>query len=285
LHTGRATWLGGLAARLAGVAAITTRRMDRPVARGWRTRLIYERLVERVAAISPAVKRCLIEGGVPESRISVVSSAVDPSRLHPLRTRDEVRRSLGAGEGVVLLVLAALVHRKGIDVLLQALRKLSRDGLRPELWIAGEGPERSRLEDLARHAGVEGWVKFLGHRSDAADLLGACDAVVMPSRREGLGVAALEAMAAGRGVVASAVGGLAEAVVDRQTGLLVPAEDPTALAAALAELLGNVALRNTLGEAGRRRVAESFSVEQMVEAYVRLYESVLGEWAKRRHRA
>jgi glycosyltransferase involved in cell wall biosynthesis len=260
--------------------------MDRPVVRGWRTRFIYERLVERVVSISPAVKRCLIEGGVPESRISVIPSAVDPSGLHPVRTRDEVRRSLGVSEDkVVLLVLAALVHRKGIDVLLRALQALARDGFRPRLWIAGEGPERSSLEGLAREAGVADQVAFLGRRSDAADLLGACDVVVLPSRREGLGVAALEAMAAGRAVVASAVGGLAEAVVDRRTGLLVPAEDPGALAAALAELSSDSRLRDALGDAGPRRVAESFSAEQMVEAYVRLYQSVLGEWAKRRHRA
>jgi glycosyltransferase involved in cell wall biosynthesis len=286
LHTGRATWLGGLAARLVGVPAITTRRMDRRVARGWRTRMIYERLVERAVAISPAVKRCLIEGGVPESRIAVISSAVDAASLRPQRTRQEVRRSLGvADDEAVLLVLAALVRRKGIDVLLRALELLARDGFRPALWVAGEGPERASLQELASDAGVADQVRFLGRRTDAADLLGACDIAVVPSRREGLGVAALEAMAAGRALVASAVGGLAEAVVDRGCGLLVAAEDPKALAAALAELLSDASLRDALGAAGRRRVAESFSVEQMVEAYVRLYESVLGEWAKRPHRA
>jgi glycosyltransferase involved in cell wall biosynthesis len=286
LHTGRATWLGGLASWLAGVPAVTTRRMDRPVARGWRTRLTYERLVERVVAISAAVKRCLSGGGVPESRVSVISSAVDPSRLRPLRSRAEVRQGLGASaDGAVLLVLAALVRRKGVDVLLQALGALAKDGLRPVLWVAGDGPQRLLLEALARHAGVDAQVRFLGRRPDVPDLLGACDIVVIPSRREGLGVAALEAMAAGRPVIASAVGGLAEAIVDRRTGLLVPPEDPPALANALAELLHDPALRDTLGRAGRRRVAESFSAEQMVEAYVRLYERVLGEWAERRQRA
>jgi glycosyltransferase involved in cell wall biosynthesis len=286
LHTGRATWLGGLAAWLAGVPAITTRRMDRPVAHGWRTRLRYERLVERVVAISPAVKRCLTDGGVPELRVSVIPSAVDPSRLRPLRTRDEVRQGLEASaESAVLLVLAALVRRKGVDVLVRALEMLAKDGLRPLLWIAGEGPERSSLEALAREAGLAERARFLGRRSDVPDLLGACDVVVVPSRREGLGVAALEAMATGRPVIASAVGGLAEAVVDLRTGLLVPPEDPAALARALAELLRDPALREALGREGSRRVAESYSAEQMVESYVRLYESVLGEWAEQRQRA
>jgi glycosyltransferase involved in cell wall biosynthesis len=282
LHTGRATWLGGLAAWLAGVPAIATRRMDRPVTRGWRTRFIHERLVQRVVAISPAVKRCLLDGGVSESHVPVISSAVDAARLRPSRPRTETRQGLGASPGdVVLLVLAALVRRKGIDVLLRALDILANDGLRPILWIAGDGPERSDLEALVRGKQV----RFLGRRSDVADLLAASDAVVIPSRREGLGVAALEAMAVGRPVVASAVGGLADVVADRQTGLLVPPDDPAALARALAELLRAPGLRQALGEAGPRRVAESFSAEQMVEAYARLYESVLEQWSKRRQRA
>lgn len=286
LHTGRATWLGGLAAWSAGVPAITTRRMDRAVARGWRTRLTYERLVERVVAISPAVKGRLTDGGVPASRVSVIASAVDPERLLPLRGREEVRQGLGVPvDGTVLLVLAALVRRKGVDVVLRALEVLARVGLRPLLWVAGEGAENASLEALARDAGVEGQVRFLGRRGDVPDLLGACDIVVIPSRREGLGVAALEAMAAGRPIVASAVGGLAEAVVDRRTGLLVPPDDPEALASALEEIVRDPSLRAALGAEGPRRVAESFAAEQMVESYARLYESVLGEWAKRRQRA
>jgi glycosyltransferase involved in cell wall biosynthesis len=286
LHTGRATWLGGLAAQLAGVPAITTRRMDRPVARGWRTRLVYERLVERVVAISPAVKRCLTDGGVPDARVSVIPSAVDASRLRPERPREELRRGLGAsGDDAVLLVLAALVRRKGVDVLLRALAALGNDGLRPLLWVAGDGPERASLETLAREAGLGERVRFLGRRSDTADLLAASDIVVIPSRREGLGVTALEAMAAGRPVVASAAGGLGEAVIDRRTGLLVPPDDAAALARALAEVLRDTSLRDALGRAGPLRVAESFSAEQMVESYVRLYEGVLGAWAERRKRA
>lgn len=286
LHTGRATWLGGLAARLARVPAITTRRMDRPVASGWRTRLVYERLMRHVVAISPAVANRLQEGGVPPSRISVIPSAVDPSDLRARRSRDEVRRELGAPvEGPVLLTLAWLVRRKGLDVLLRALEILAGENLRPLLWIAGEGAERPTLEALGDRLGLAAQVRFLGRRADRADLLGACDLVVVPSRSEGLGVAALEAMAAGRAVVASAVGGLAEAVVHGRTGLLVPPDDPAALARGLGEALRDPALREALGREGPRRVAEAFSAEQMVESYVRLYGSVLEGWKQRAERA
>jgi glycosyltransferase involved in cell wall biosynthesis len=173
---------------------------------------------------------------------------------------------------VVLLCLARLHKRKGIDVLLRALGGMSA---RPRLWIAGDGPERGALEALAHETGVDAQVQFLGMRSDAADLLAGCDVFVVPSRSEGLGVVALEAMAAARPVVASAVGGLAHAVVEGRTGLLVSPEDPDALARALARVIEDPALRESLGDAGPGRVAEGFLAEQMVEAYESLYFEVL----------
>jgi len=283
LHTARATWLGGIAARLARVPAITTRRMDRPLRRGWRTRWIYNGLVEQTAAISPAVAQRLVDAGVG-SGTTVISSAVDPQALVPAATREATRAALGAGDrDLVFLTLAALVRRKGVDVLLEAARLLAERGLRPLVWIAGDGPERKVLE--ARAAGLHTQVRFLGRRSDVADLLAACDVFVLPSRREGLGVAALEAMTVGRPVVASAVGGLRDVVVDDRSGLLVPPEDPAALAEALARLAGDERLRERLGSAGAERVREGFLAEQMVSSYVDLYARVLERWQARRPRA
>lgn len=285
LHTGRATWLGGIAARLAGVPAVTTRRMDRPVRSGWRTRWIYRSLVQRAAAISPAVAQRLAEAGVG-ARATVIRSAVDPRALTPTGSRDAIRATLDvSGNGLVLLVLAALVRRKGIDVLLQALEVLGARGIRPTLWLAGDGPERAALEAQARTAGISEQVRFLGRRDDVADLLAACDVFVLPSRREGLGVAALEAMAAGRPIVASAVGGLPEVVVEDRTGLLVPPDDAGPLAEALARLLRDEGLRRRLGSSGPERIGEGFLAEQMVSSYVELYAEVLEKWRARHRRA
>jgi glycosyltransferase involved in cell wall biosynthesis len=288
LHTGRATWLGGLAARLAGVPAITTRRQDKEERPGPRTRLVYGSLVRRAVAISPAVRRRLADGGVAEARLALIPSSVDPATLVPVegpaRARTRVRAELGlTPDEPVLLVLAALVERKGIDVLLEALARL-RDGRAgaaaepPALLVAGDGPARGALAAQAARLGLAG-VRFLGLRADKAELLAACDAFVLPSRFEGLGVAALEAMAAGRAVVATTVGGLGEAVVDGETGLLVPPDDPAALAAALARLLCDPAERLRLGAAGPARVAQGFLAEQMVAAYDALYRDVLAEAA------
>ena len=276
LHTGRAAWLGGAAARLTGVATVVTRRMDRPVRAGWRTRLVYERYAQRTVAISPAIAAQLVAGGVPADRIACIPSAVDMTRIRPSAERAVVRAAEDAALAeVVLLVVAALVRRKGIDVLLDSLVRLAARGLRPPLWIAGDGPERERLLAQVERSGLAGQVHFLGPRDDVGNLLGASDVVVLPSRREGLGVAALEAMAAGRPLVASAVGGLNEAVVDGRTGLLVPPEDAAALATALERLLRDAELRAKLGAEGPQRVAEGFLPEQMVAAYERLYREML----------
>jgi len=277
LHTGRANWLGAPAARHLHLPAITTRRMDRPVARGLRTRWLYGPGVARAVAISRAVERRLLEAGVPRGKIDVIASAVDPASLQPSRDRRLLRREAGLSDDTVcFLTLASLDRRKGIDVLLEAVRRLPAE-LPICCWIAGDGPERAALERLAGSPELRGRVRLLGRREDRADLLALCDALVLPSRREGLGVAALEAMACARAVVASRVGGLAEVVVDEGTGLLVPPEEPKALADALLRLASEPALRARLGAAGPDRIAQGHLPEQMSEAYERVYLAVLGE--------
>jgi glycosyltransferase involved in cell wall biosynthesis len=278
LHTGRATWLGGLAARLARVPALTTRRMDRKVAPGWKTRLVYRQLVRRAVAISPAVARRLEEGGVARGSVRVIPSAVDPRGLAASDAPATLRSRLGLdGEAFVVLVLAALVPRKGIDVLIDAFAGLRAAVPRARLLVAGEGPERAALEERARRAELGESALFLGRRDDKGDLLALCDVLALPSRQEGLGVAALEAMAAARPVVASRVGGLAEAVEHGRTGLLVPPDDPRALEEALARLAADPELRAALGAAGPGRVADGHLPEQMVLAYEALYREILRE--------
>jgi len=277
LHSGRASWWGGLAAWRLGLPALATRRMDRAVRRGWHTRWLYAHALRAVVAISDGVAERLLAGGVPERAIRVVPSAVEPGRLLPQRSREAVRQRLGvAPDTPCLLAAAALVRRKGLDVLLEALAELTAADASPTLWIAGEGPQRRALEQQARALGIGGRVRLLGQRDDVPELLAACDVFVLPSRQEGLGVAALEAMALGRPVVASRVGGLGGAVVHEHTGLLVPPEDARALRDALARLLRDAELRARLGSAGPRHVAERYAAGSMVDAYERLYEELLG---------
>ncbi len=278
LHTGRATWLGGWAAYAAGLPAITTRRMDREVKRNWRTKITYRTLVQRAVAISPGVATCLAAGGVRKEMTRLISSSVDPARLQPSADRKLIREALYVEpDAVMLLCVGSFYNRKGFDVLIRALDLLHKQGISPVVCIAGSGPEEEHLVQLVRELQCEDQVRFLGVREAVGDLFCACDVFVMPSRREGLGVACLEAMAAERPVIASRVGGLGEAVVHERTGLLVPPEDPVALADAIARLIADPALRTRLGAAGPGRVAEGFLPEQMVTAYHALYVEVLAD--------
>jgi glycosyltransferase involved in cell wall biosynthesis len=162
-----------------------------------------------------------------------------------------------------------LVPIKGVDVLLRAAAALP--GVRLE--IAGDGPERARLEAMSVDA------TFLGWRPTIDDALGRWDIFALPSREEAFGIAALEAMAAGLPVVASRVGGLPELVRSGLTGLLVRPDDPAALAGALAELVSDPSRRAAMGQAGRDRAATDFSVARMVAATAALYEELLGRRA------
>ncbi len=276
LHTGRANWLGGLAARRAGLPTLSTRRMDRTVKRSWRMRFIYRSLINLTVAISPAVRDALIAAGVAPERIRLIWDAVDPDEFSASGRLGSERKVRGSSDGArVSLTMAALVRRKGIDVLIDAIRLLRERNATWHAWIAGEGPEQRSLEQAVKAAGLEDCVHFLGWRSDKADLLREVDAFVLPSRREGVGVAALEAMAAGVPVVASRVGGLAQAVVDGETGILVEPEQPQELADALQALGGDPALGMRLGSNGRRRVVELFAADKQAEQYVEVYDDVL----------
>jgi glycosyltransferase involved in cell wall biosynthesis len=139
------------------------------------------------------------------------------------------------------------------------------------VWCAGDGAERAALEAQRAALGLDARVRFLGRVDDVAELLAGADVCVMPSRHEGLGVAALEAMAAGVPVVASRVGGLPEAVVDGATGCLVAPDDASALADALGRLVADRDLRRALGAAGAARVRARFSMDAMAAGTLAVY--------------
>ncbi len=274
LHTGKAAWLGALAARWAGCPAVITRRMDRRVRRGLRTQFAYCTTARRVIAISPAVQRCLIDGGVPADRIVVIWDALDPERSRSRNGRAAVRANLGLRpDQFAVLTLAQLMHRKGLDVLLRAAARVAAPSV--VLLLAGDGPEAVPLRQLATALQLGDAVRFLGRRDDPGDLLAACDLFVLPSRAEGLGVAALEALGAARPVIATRVGGLGEVIRDGECGLLVPPDDVDALATAIARLHADAALRARLAAAGPARLDQGFRPHQYVDRHVQLYRDVL----------
>ncbi|OGQ81769.1 MAG: hypothetical protein A3F90_13515 [Deltaproteobacteria bacterium RIFCSPLOWO2_12_FULL_60_19] len=264
-HTKRAhalsLWLGRPPQ---GLRRVVTRRMDYPVRRNWYERSLYNRKVDGVIAISEKIAALLIEGGVQGEKIRVIYSGVDIASLENRPVPTE-RTSVP-----VVGMVAALEERKGHRFLVEAAAELKREGQRLHYKVAGNGPEREKLRELAVALGLQEEIEFVGFVSDVAAFLASIDLFVLPSLFEGLGVAALEAMAAGKPVIATEVGGLSELVEDRRTGLVVPPGDAHALARAIGELVSQDDLMRELGENGRRRVAERFTMERMArqnEAY------------------
>ena len=181
----------------------------------------------------------------------------------------------GSSSGTVLGSAARLVPIKGIVYLVRALALLRKEIPGIRLEIAGLGQEGPKLQNEVRSLGLEDSVAFIGWKDNLTPVMSGWDVFVLPSLDEGFGMAALEAMAGGLPVVASAVGGVPELVEDGRTGLLVPAGNPEALARALRRLLLSADLRRSMGEAGRARARAHFSEERMVLEFSRIYEELL----------
>ncbi len=231
-------------------------------------------LADRTIVSSETMRRqASADDRTPLDRIDVASSGTPEPRLVSSDELAEARRQVGLLPNArVLTFVGRLRHEKGVDVFLQALGQL-RDLEDVHALVVGDGPERSKLEEAARGQRVH----FLGHRDDVDRWFALADVVVVPSRRETFGRVPLEAMALGRPVVASRVGGLVEAVVDNETGLLVPPEDPTALATKLRTLLSQPALANALGEAGRAHCRARHTLEHMATSWRSAWERALVE--------
>ncbi len=277
LHTARAHALCLLLGS-GGGRRVVTRRMDYRPRPAPYARLLYNRCVDHVVAISSAIRDVLLAVGVESGRVSVIPSGVDVRRFGVANgDREAVRREWGVEpQDPVVVVVGALVRRKGHAVLLEAARRLAARRIRARYVLCGDGVERGVLERLAHDAGLGDAVRFAGWRGDVPRQLAAADVVAVPSLQEGLGVAALEAMAAGRPVVASRVGGLAEVVQDGETGWLVPPGDPGALAHALMQALVDPECRRSRGEAARLRVTREFSMTRMASDNETLYRRLAG---------
>lgn len=216
--------------------------------------------------------------GVQDERIDVVPNGVDPAQYFPADA-SALRARLGLSGKTVLLTVGRLVARKGIDTVLEALPELVRE--LPELAyvVVGEGPDRPRLERLAAASGVRSHVHFVGRAPAGAllDYYNLCDVFVMPARTderdvEGFGLVFLEASACGKPVVGARTGGVVDAILDEETGLLVPPGQAGALALALRGLLRSPARRAAMGERGRRHVLEEGT---WTRAARRIYDAML----------
>jgi glycosyltransferase involved in cell wall biosynthesis len=276
LHSRRgADLLGGIAARLAGVKVVLSRRVDNPEP-AWLARWKYL-LFDRVITISEGIRRVLLAEGVEPERVLCVRSAVSPEAYQAVCDKAWFRQEFGlTGGDICLAVIAQLIPRKGHRFLLQALPGLLEGFPDIHLFLFGQGPIEAELRQQVAELGLEGRVVFAGFRTDLPRILPCLDLVVHPALMEGLGISLLQAAGAGVPIVAVNAGGMPEVVRDGLNGLLVPPADSAALGLAIKRLLGDPELAKRMGRAGAELVAESFSVEVMVAGNLRVYRELLG---------
>lgn len=209
---------------------------------------------------------------VPVQGIDIVPNGLELPPMPAQAERLAVRRDLGLADAALLLLFVGrLVPEKNLPLLLDALSRLP-PAQRPLLWLAGEGPERRRIEADVARLGLADGVRLLGERSDTRRLMQAADLLVLPSREEGLSNVLLEAMGSGLPVIATAVGGSPELIDDRVTGRLLPSDDAAALASTIAALAADAGERRRLADAARAQAEARFTLGAMVDHTARIYD-------------
>ena len=273
-HTSRAHSMAPLA-RSFGSTLVVTRRMDYRPNRVFAPYL-FNRAVDGVVAISTGVADSLAAAGVDRQRVTVVHSGVDCERFRPptSQERADARGALNISDtDFVISAVGALEQRKGHLYLIEAIGALAAPAASSKVkcFIVGQGAIHRVLQgEIAVSRSLER-IKLLGRVDDPREILWASDLFAMPSLKEGLGVAALEAMASGLPVIASDVGGLREVVEDGRSGIVVPPANARAIASAIERLADSAELRSQMGAAARARVVENYSIETMAARTLALY--------------
>jgi len=285
-HTAKAGVLGRIAARLAGVPVIV-HTYHGHVLRGYfgtlktaffrRLETALNRVTDVAITVSAALRDDLAEMGVaPRSKIRVVPLGLDLARFTGPQVRGGLRAACAAGEGDVLIgVVGRLVPIKDIDCFLEAAARVGASAPHARFAIVGDGERRAALEQKAAALGLGPRTTFVGWRKDLESVYADLDVVVNSSRNEGTPVALIEAMAAGRPVVATAVGGTADLLGDGERGLLVPAASPSALAEAILRTLAHPEESARRAAAARDYVLAHHSVDRLLHDIDELYRELL----------
>ena len=265
VHTEKELRIGGIASLLADVPVIVSHEVDFPIKSSFLNKLFYGRIASVVVANSYATKNTLLTSApwLCAEKIHVVWKGVDAGRFR-LPSSGKLREEFHiGGEDSVIGFVGRLDEQKGLLTLLEAMAIVVERHRNARLILAGEGNLRPAAEKFLTDRNLNGHAYFAGFREDIPEFLRGIDFLVMPSNWEGFGYAAVEAMAAGKAVIASNVSSLPEIVDDHRTGLLVPPRSPGRLADAIVTLVDNPKLRDSLGKAGARKAGNVFSLTTM----------------------
>lgn len=239
----------------------------------WRRRILGKILswgTDKIITLTPAMKReYMRDFAVPAKRIQVIPNGIDLARMSSFESCDEARSSF------TVLTVGRLAPVKDIPLLMRAFAVMPGRETSDRLLIVGDGPERARIEELARELDLGASIQLLGARSDAPAVMKGADVYVQPSIYEGMSNTIVEAMACELAVVATAVGGNPDVAGTEGTAVLVPSGDVEKMAAALGELKADRELRAKIATRGRDRVVECFGLDRMVESYTAMYEQLV----------
>ena len=283
-HSSVDGWVGGLAARAAGVPVVRTRHVSIRIRRRWNP--VYRWLADRVITSGEAIRSLVIEAGVDAGRVVAIPAGVDLAKFTGGSDDGHaMRESLGLARPVIGSV-AMFRGSKGHAHLLDAFAAVHARHPAARLLLVGDGIRRPWVEGLAKDRGLGEAVVFTGFRADVPELLRAMDCFVLASTRtEGVPQSLLQAFAAGVPVVASAIGGIPEVVKDGETGILVPPEDAAALARAIESVLSDGPGAAARAREARRLVEERFSHGAAVSRLLALYDETIAGAAPRPVRA
>ncbi len=254
---------------------VAARRVDFHLKQNAFSRWKYKQ-VDLMICSSHAIRAMAIQDGVPPDRCVTVHEGIDVERIAAMPAADARKELWLPPRAPLVGNIAALVPHKGQRTLVDAAPRVVRALPETQILIFGEGPLRAALQQQIRSLGLDHYVKLVGFRPDVLALLKSLDVFVMSSVTEGLGTSILDAMAASRPVVATAAGGMPEAVEHGVTGLIVPKEHPADLADAILTLLKDPALRATMGAAGLARAQAHFTADRMVDETLAAYEAAAG---------
>jgi len=265
--------LGGIAAKLADVPAVISRRVDNPE-RPLVVKLKYKPY-QQVITISEGIRQVLLAEGMPANKVVTVRSAVEANIYNKPCQRDEFLKTFNLPENSInIAVIAQLIHRKGHRHLLDVLPDIMQ--LFPNLNILffGKGALHDELATSIQEKRLK-TVHLAGFREDLSTWLGCLDIVVHPADMEGLGVSLLQASAAAVPVIATRAGGMPEIIRHGENGVLIRSGDTKALKAALIQLLENALLRQQMGKKGQEIIADEFSTRTMAQGNLSVYRRVL----------
>ena len=239
-------------------------------------RYFTNRYFDHIFPVSNDLKT-LIGESLTKGRLTTIHNAIDLSTVMPSKSAVETRRMLGLAENQQVIGSAGrMVPVKGYDVFLRAARAILEKKPEAVFLLAGDGPLLGQLKRLAKELGIEDKVHFLGFRDDAKDIINCMDIFVVSSHHEGIPTVALEAMALGKAIVATGVGGIIEMLEPDVSGVLVRPGDAGAMAAACDRLLGNVNLREKIGSAARTKAENDFSAVNQAQRTQDIYRRLVG---------